>query len=73
MKPDKKAKELVEKFRTHQRIDPRYETKKDSIKRSKQCALICVDEMYNLIGNENWNDVAKQDYCINIKQELEKL
>ena len=70
MTPEEKAKELVEMF---------YKLKDDSGSfishtrdEAKQCALICVDEIIQLIG------VMKQgnliiSYWLDVKQEITKL
>jgi len=39
--------------------------------RAKQCALICVDEMYNIsVQNDN---VIQMNYLIDVKKEIELL
>ena len=62
-----KAKELVNKF--YKQIDWSTRATWD-VKRevAKQCALICVDEMYK--AN---TDINKNDYLIELKDEIEKL
>jgi cell division protein ZapA (FtsZ GTPase activity inhibitor) len=60
MTPKEKAKELVEKFHII-----------NSIKIAKICALIAVDEMYD-IASEN-NNVQQMNYLVDVKQEIEKL
>jgi hypothetical protein len=78
MTPKEKAEELVEKFK--------FETKRSEIVndlllgdisvvfkhfKAKQCALIAVDEMYD-IAAEN-NNVQQVNYLVDVKQEIEKL
>ena len=60
MKPIEKAKELVKKYLFLYKTD---------IYESKQCAIIAVDEILNmLIGS-----TATIDYWQEVKQEIEKL
>ena len=60
MKPKEKAKELVKKYLFLYKTD---------IYESKQCAIIAVDEILNmLIGS-----TATIDYWQDVKQEIEKL
>jgi hypothetical protein len=77
MTPQEKAKELVDKF---------YQTTPNEAwineplgiseeykawKQAKQCALIAVDEMYNIA--HSLDDMATVGYLVDVKQEIEKL
>jgi hypothetical protein len=72
MTPEEKAKELVDKysnpFDRNGCIPPSEALLNATL---KQCALIAVDEMYN-IAAENDN-VKQMNYLIDVKQEIEKL
>lgn len=68
MSAEEKAKELVEKFQkqiffdiTNERLD---------IEEAKGCALICVDEIIDLVKHI---DVDSEDYWNEVKQQIEKL
>jgi hypothetical protein len=61
MTPVEKAKELVNKFSD-------LEDGEMYIGKAKQCALIAIDEIYM-----NCTDQSKNDYWIEVKNELEKL
>lgn len=63
MTPKEKAEELVEKFRIHQ---PVWEVEDDA----KQCALIAVDEMIDML--ERFSNY-KSEYWREVKNEIEKL
>ena len=60
MIPKEKAKELVDKFYNEVKY----------MERAKQCALIAVDEMYD-IASEN-NNVQQMNYLVDVMQEIEK-
>ena len=66
-----KAKELVEYyfknvFKGHNKVQDDFEFQK-----SKQCAIICVDEMYDIaMQNDN---VIHMNYLTDVKTELEKI
>ena len=65
MKAKEKAKELVDRFC--------YGLYPWQIKRAKQCALICVDEMIkNIIWSSDFNG-SKRKELEEVKQEIEKL
>jgi hypothetical protein len=69
MTPKEKAKELVDKIYYCQR----YADNEDYIpleawKRAKQCALIAVDEMYD-VASEN-NNVNQLNFLVDVKQEI---
>jgi hypothetical protein len=61
MIPKEKAKELVDKFYNEVKY----------MERAKQCALIAVDEMYD-IASEN-NNVQQMNYLVDVMQEIEKI
>ena len=69
MIPKEKAKELVDKFRMNV-LD--YEQSGLNTFKAKQCALIAVDEILELIccmdGKEHWQEFYEQ-----VKHEIEKL
>lgn len=60
MTPKEKAKEIIMKmsFETH-------------AYNAKHCALIAVDEMYNIA--HNLDDMATVGYLVDVKTEIEKL
>lgn len=63
MTPKEKAKEIIKKYSTHLP----YYSEKDNKNKSKQCALIAVDEILDYIQEEdNW-------YWQDVKHEIEKL
>lgn len=69
MKPEEKAKSLVDKYYNIS-IDNKFNTigithSKEVI---KQCALECVDEIYSVI-----NGVKMNDYWQEVRNEIEKL
>jgi hypothetical protein len=66
MTPKEKAKELVEKMAIYHWVEGvcKYEE-------AKQCALIAVDEMYNIA--HSLDDMATVGYLVDVKQEIEKL
>jgi hypothetical protein len=79
MKAKEKAKELVEKFSkyvdsTNDDLNTCYKSK---IKRAKQCALICVDEIQEILMSDEIYTPSKpswerlDDYWIEVKKELE--
>jgi hypothetical protein len=70
MKAKEKAKELVEKFT----MDNTRQGERNGIK----CALIAIEEMIDLLNADTWGiemDRAfeKQDYWLEVKNEIEKL
>jgi len=60
MTPKEKAEELIDKFRITKAITESY---------AKQCALIAVDEIFNVILHTPYNVYYWQE----VKQEIEKL
>jgi hypothetical protein len=58
MTPKEKAKELIRQFYSVGAVE------------CKQCALIAVDEIINLLGDITNNEI---DYWESVKQEIEKL
>jgi hypothetical protein len=68
MTPKDKAKKLVDKF--YHLFSVELENTID-YREAKQCALIAVDEMYD-IAAEN-NNVQQVNYLVDVKQEIEKL
>ena len=66
MTAKEKAEELVEKFRD----DPRMFSPLD-LDDSKQCALICVDEIMGALNEIPF--VNQTEYWQEVKQEIEKL
>ena len=66
MTPKEKALELVHKF---SQLLPFY-SEIDNLNKSKQCALIAVNEMLS----EYWlHDTKRRDYWYEVKEEIEKL
>jgi len=76
MTPKEKAKELVEKFKKVELYDSMEPTDLDckienitsSSFTAKQCALICLEELF--INNTK---ESKHNYWIDVKEEIEKL
>ena len=76
MTPKEKAKELVEKFKQVELFDSNEPTDLDckieditsSSFTAKQCALICLEELF--INNIK---ESKHNYWIDVKEEIEKL
>jgi hypothetical protein len=66
MTPKEKAIELVEKF--YPRATSYSLDRKNQNENAKQCALILVDEIYS-----NCADPSKNDYWIEVKNELDNL
>jgi hypothetical protein len=77
MTPKEKAEELVEKYSIKVEVYfledsiPRIVNAKIRLESAKKCALIAVDEMYD-IAAEN-NNVQQVNYLVDVKQEIEKL
>ena len=66
MTPKEKALQLVDKFC--------FGLYPWQIKRAKQCALICVDELLNeLKWLNNYEDKDRVEYWQEVKQEIKKL
>ena len=71
MTPKEKAKYLVDRFYTFIDFDEVYQGSKKS---SKQCALICVDEILKGMSNQiNQIDTIDTIYWLKVKQEINKL
>jgi hypothetical protein len=68
MTPKEKAKELVDKFRNEITSFLGDNMKKIN---AKQCALIAVDEIINIIDAED--QFILYNYCQQVKQEINKL
>ena len=71
IKPEEKAKSLVEMFRiftTHEQYDTETHN-------AKQCAFICVSEiLINIIGSNLSGDTSKdEEYWQQVEKEIEKL
>lgn len=85
--PQEKAKELVERFENHSKHteyvdDNRYKHNSTlSLYHTKQCALICVDELLNATKTKITkfdrstvrNIYIESNYWHTVKQEIEKL
>jgi hypothetical protein len=71
MKTEKeKAEEIVNKFSP---ILPWY-TKLDNLRKSKQCALICVDEIRKSCLSYDYNSAVDANYYWNnVEEEIQKL
>lgn len=66
MTPKEKAKDLVSKMQSNLYSDGHYD--------AKQCALIAVDEMIEVLDKMDWTFLdQKEDYFREVKQEIEKL
>ena len=72
MTPNEKAKELINKFKPHQSDDY---PNSDENHHAKQCALICVDEVYKNIDEDMDYQFVEADkgYWNLVKQEIKKL
>ena len=82
MTPKEKAKELVDKFLKHNTVWIDDENYYYSEKKSKQCALIAVDEILNVIpysimdthkGEVYFYENDERNYFEEVKKEIEKL
>lgn len=72
MTPKEKAQELIEKF-THLTWDLE-DDKEDHIRKSKDCALIAVDEIINLLrGTKFLTPDLTISYWVKVKKEIEKI
>ncbi len=68
--PQQKANDLVELFWTEVE-DNNYKTRKMSLIQAKQCALMSVQQMYDIASlNDNVNQM---NYLSDVKIEIEKL
>jgi hypothetical protein len=68
MTPKEKALELVDKYDFLQAVVEGF-----NFYDSKQCALIAVNEMTKYNPNIYHNDMVKEKYWQEVKQEIEKL
>jgi hypothetical protein len=69
MTPKEKAEEFIEKFVRYTPAEEEFE-----YPYAKQCALIAVDEILNLIGQYSIEPfIFDIDYWEEVKQEIEKL
>jgi hypothetical protein len=73
MTPKEKAKELLDKmsiqtYRYQPYAGANYSIDEIGYEAGKKCALICVDEIFSNNTNE-----SKNDYWIEVKQEIEQL
>ena len=68
--PQQKAQDLVELFWTEVEHN-NYATRKMSLIQAKQCAVISVEQMYNIASlNDN---VKQMNYLSDVKIEIQKL
>ena len=77
MKAKNKAKELVDKFIDIMPSDDRYFSEEEMYdvqkENSKQCALICVDEVLESLEHNHWQNLDYVNYYKEVKQEINKL
>lgn len=74
MTPQEKANELVEKFKEHSQLMIGYGGFSSRNGSAKQCALIAVDEILNmLVGIYDYDREVLYPYWQQVKQEIEKL
>jgi hypothetical protein len=72
MTPKEKAEELVNRYAIYLRANLMYD--EDAEEDAKECALIAVDEILNLIGQYSIEPfIFDIDYWEEVKQEIEKL
>jgi hypothetical protein len=74
MKPKEKAEELIDKFENYSFMD--IDKKISSFNSAKQCALIAVDEIRNILSMPNipkYYPIVTDEYWEQVKQEIEKL
>ncbi len=72
MKAVDKAKELVDRFYGIEPVEPIYIGMDKG--QAKQCALICVDEIVQVLWhNHEKNSEKMYRYYIEVKQEIERL
>ena len=71
--PEEKARYLVERFTvfSYSVNGFKYNTEMEH-QAAKQCALICVNEMYSL-AQSNSIDVKVSNYLVDVEQEINKL
>jgi len=78
MTPKQKAKQLIDKFESHSFMD--IDMRISSYESAKQCALIAVDEILNVLPQSEYLE-DRDEYCENrerlywqeVKQEIQKL
>jgi hypothetical protein len=70
MTPKEKAEELVDKF--YPRATSYASDRKNQIENAKECALIAVDEILNVLWHTHKNEEVWR-YYLEVKQEIEKL
>ena len=78
MTPKDKAKELVESFSPYSDYNECdvLTQRENQLKNAKQCALICVDEILQIIPEEVMSYkpfMMNTDYWTEVKQEINKL
>jgi len=59
MKPEEKAKDLIDKFLLHKIPTVEHSEKYWHIEDAKKYALICVEELIEVTGSKYWYDVKK--------------
>ena len=67
MTPKDKAKELIDRFLAVKKINPNAITRPYNWQEAKQCALICVDEILDMVNPLK----LEYDYWEEVKQEIE--
>jgi hypothetical protein len=70
MTPKEKARELVEKFRLNV-LD--YEGCSINEHKAKQCALIAVDEILEIVASDDSAIIVELQFWQEVKKEIEKL
>lgn len=75
MTPQEKANELVEKFKEHSQLMIGYGGFSSRNGSAKQCALICVDEILDIIKLMPYGMqyLIARDYFEEVKEEIQKL
>jgi hypothetical protein len=71
MTPKEKANELVNKFIPPTRVKDIEENWVDDLYYAKQCALMAIDEVLNLLWHTHKNEIEYR-YWNEVKQEIEK-
>jgi len=74
--PKEKTKELVKRFLGIKKINPESITRPYNYQEAKQGALICVDEMQNVLmkGEDcSFENASKVMYLQEVKEEVNKL
>ena len=70
MTSKEKAKELYHKYADEFNFDDTYRGYREQ---SKQCALIAVDEILNVLSYKVSSNFEEIQYYVEVKQEIEKL